>query len=78
MPKPAVRSLIQLRRRLDDIEADLATNRQDTVAASATAIAQLNLAIGEERIVKFSGENWRVVRDPSIVRVLPLVVDEDI
>ena len=78
MPKQAVRALIQLRKRLDNIEADLATNRQDTVAASAAAITQLGLAVGDERIVKFSGENWRVVRDPGLVRVLPLVVDEDI
>ena len=78
MPKPAVRTLIQLRRRLDTLEADLAENRRETGLASTLAIAQLNMGQGEERIVKFAGENWRAIRTPEGVRVLPLNVDEDI
>ena len=78
MPKQAVRTLIQLRKRLDNIEADLATNRQDTMASSAAAITQLGLSVGQEKIVKFSGEHWRVLIEQGIVRVLPLVIDEDI
>ena len=78
MPKQAVRTLIQLRKQLSNLEADIASNRQDTVAASAAAISQLGLSVGQEKIVKFSGEHWRVLVEQGIVRVLPLVVDEDI
>jgi hypothetical protein len=78
MPKQAVRTLIQLRKQLDTITSNLAENRRETVVASATAINQLGLAIGEERTVKFAGEHWRVIRETDAVRVLPLVVDDDI
>ena len=78
MPKPAVRTLILLRKRLDAIEADLAENRRETEVESKNVTVQLGLAVGDERVVKFAGENWRVVRATDIVRVLPLNVDEDI
>ena len=78
MPKPAVRTLIQLRRQLDRIEADLAEDRRETGLASTLAIAQLNMGQGEERIVKFAGENWKVLRKIDGVDVHAQVVDENI
>lgn len=78
MPKLAVRTLIQLRRSLDAIEANLVDNRQRTVVASKDAIPQLNMAVGDERIVKFAGENWKVRREIEGFRVIALTVDEDI
>lgn len=78
MPKQAVRTLIQLRKQLNTLEANLAENRRETGVASTQAISQLGIGSGEERIVKFQGENWRVIRTISGLEVLPMTVDEDI
>lgn len=78
MPKQAVRTLIQLRKSLDTIEADLAENRRQTDVASVTAVAQLGSTVGDERLVKFAGETWRVVHRIDGLHILPQVVDDDI
>jgi hypothetical protein len=78
MPKQAVRTLIQLRKQLDTLETDIAENRRQEGLASVAATTQLGLGPGEERQVKFAGEYWRVIRGTEGVRVLPLVVDNDI
>jgi hypothetical protein len=78
MPKQAVRTLIQLRKSLDTLEADLAENRRQTGVASVTAVAQLGSNVGDERLVKFAGETWRVVHRIDGLHVLPQAVDDDI
>lgn len=78
MPKQAVRALILLRKQLDTLEADLAENYRRVGVESQNAIAELGLAVGDERVVKRLGENWRVIRQTDGVRVLPISVDEDI
>jgi len=78
MPKQAVRTLIQLRRDLDRLEADLAENRRATGVASVTAITQLGITPGEERLVRFAGDTWRIRREIDGLRVIPQALDEDI
>lgn len=78
MPKQAVRTLIQLRKQLNTLEANLAENRRETGVASTQAISQLGISPGEERLVKYQGESWRVIRTLGGLEVLPITVDEDI
>jgi hypothetical protein len=78
MPKQAVRALILLRKQLDTLEADLAENYRRVGVESQNAIVELGLGVGDERVVKRLGENWRVIRQTDGVRVLPISVDEDI
>jgi hypothetical protein len=78
MPKQAVRALILLRKQLDTLEADLAENYRRVGVESQNAIVELGLGVGDERVVKRLGENWRVIRQTDGVRVLPVSVDEDI
>jgi len=76
--KPAVRTLITLRKQLDALEADVVENRRRAGVASADAIGQLGVGVGDERLVKFAGETWRLHRDIDGVKVLALTIDEDI
>ena len=78
MAKQAVRTLIQLRRELERLESDLAENRRQVGVVSVTAITQLGSKQGEERIVRFAGDTWRIRHEIDGLRVIPQVLDDDI
>lgn len=78
MAKPAVRSLIQLRKSLDRLEADVSENERQRNLASRSAISELGSTVGSEFTVKFAGETWKLRHEMDGMKVYPLVLDEDI
>ena len=79
MPKPSIRTLILLRKERDRIEADLRENDRKVAVETPAAIAQLKIGPGEEIVIKFAGESWRIIRNRDDgLRVIRLELDEDI
>jgi len=76
--KPAVRQLIALRGILDQLEADIRENMRLTEIASRAAIVELGTQIGDERLAKTPAGTWTLRHEPTGIRVIRRVLDEDI
>ena len=76
--KPAVRQLIALRLDLDVLEMGVRENARQVGIVTKAAISELGTQIGDVRLVRTPAGTWALHHEPTGLRVIRQVLDEDV